>query len=116
MTTSSRRKQRKARAEAPLHKRQKMVSAHLSKELRKEHGTRAVPLRKGDEVVLMRGKQRKVKGTVEIVDLKRLRVFVKGVSRKKVNGAEVLAPLQPSNLMITKLNLEDKRRVEALKR
>lgn len=93
-----------------------MLSSPLSKELRKSYNSRSAPVRSGDEVILMRGKMRKVKGTVEMVDLSKLKIFVKGVSQKKVNGSEVLRPIDPSNVMITKLKVEDKRREEALKR
>jgi len=93
-----------------------MLSATLSKELRKEHKQRSAPVRSGDEVILMRGKMKKVKGSVEMVDLKKLKIFVKGVSQKKVNGSEILRPIDPSNVKITKLSLDDKKRVEALKR
>ena len=48
------RKQRKYRAEAPLHVKHKLVSANLSKELRKKYGRRSFPLRKGDTVLVKR--------------------------------------------------------------
>ena len=44
------RKQRKYLANAPLHLKKKFVSANLSKELRKKHEKRSLPLRKGDTV------------------------------------------------------------------
>jgi acyl-coenzyme A synthetase/AMP-(fatty) acid ligase len=49
------RKQRKRVLDAPLHRRQKMVSVHLSKELRKKLSTkkRSIPVKKGDRVALM---------------------------------------------------------------
>ncbi|MCD6381372.1 MAG: 50S ribosomal protein L24, partial [Candidatus Aenigmarchaeota archaeon] len=50
------RKQRKYRYNAPLHIRQKLVSAHLTKELRNELGIRSLPVRKNDRVKIMRGK------------------------------------------------------------
>lgn len=91
------RKQRKARSSAFQHVRRKMLSAHLAKELRKEIKRRAVPIRKGDEVKVMRGKFRNIKGTIELVDLKKCKVFVKGVSAKKnrwFRGFEANRPLK----------------------
>mgnify|MGYP001561330093 CR=1 FL=1 len=110
------RKQRKYRHNAPLHTRQKLVSAHLDKALRKEYNVRSLSLRKGDEVVVLRGSYRKRKGVVARVDLKKTKIFVEGLKRKKVSGQEIDAPIDPSNLMITKLNLDDKKRRKFIER
>ncbi len=110
------RKQRKAIYEAPLHRRQKLVAAPLSKELRKKYGRRSVPVRKGDEVRVMRGDFRGKEGKVFRVDLKKLRIYIDGVTRKKSTGEEVRVPVHPSNVMITKLNLEDKKRQKIFER
>ena len=53
--TSSRRKARKAHFSAPSHIRHRIMSASLSKDLRKKHGVRSLPVRKDDEVVVVRG-------------------------------------------------------------
>ena len=104
------RKQRKFRARAALHLRQKMVAATLSKELRKELGRRSIPVRTGDTVRIMRGRFRGKEGAVARVDLHRLRVFVEGMTVKKANGQEVLVPLDPSNLMVVDVDRSDERR------
>jgi large subunit ribosomal protein L26e len=46
--TSSRRKSRKAHFSAPSHLRHRIMSASLSKDLRKKHGVRSLPIRKDD--------------------------------------------------------------------
>ena len=46
--TSSRRKARRAHFGAPSHIRHRIMSASLSKDLRKKHGIRSVPIRKDD--------------------------------------------------------------------
>jgi len=46
--TSSRRKQRRAHFSAPSHIRQRIMSATLSKDLRKKLGIRSLPVRKDD--------------------------------------------------------------------
>lgn len=104
------RKQRKFRACAPLHLRQKMVAATLSGDLRKELGRRSIPVRKGDRVRVMRGKYRGREGVVARVDLRRLKVFVEGMTVKKANGQEVPVPIDPSNLMVVELDRSDERR------
>ncbi len=110
------RKQRKFLYEAPLHMRRKMMAAHLSKELREKYKTRSLPVRKGDEVEIMRGEFKKKRGKVTKVDLKKYKVYVEGITRKRTDGTERLVPIHPSNLKIINLNLEDKRRVKILER
>merc|ERR1711911_8440 len=53
--TSSRRKQRSRHFNAPSHCRRKIMSAPLSKELRAKHNVRSLPIRKDDEVMVVRG-------------------------------------------------------------
>jgi len=110
------RKQRKYVYNAPNHIRHKLLSAHLSKELRKQFKRRSLPLRKGDEVEVMNGSFRKTRGLVERVNMKKLKVYVEGVKVKKVDGSQVSRPLRPSNLKIVKLNLTDKLRIKVLER
>ena len=108
--SSQPRKQRKYRYNAPLHVRQKLVHVHLSRDLRKKYGTRAVQVRKGDKVKVMRGKFKKQEGKVERVNLKRERIFVTGLEYTKKNGSKVPVAFNPSNLMITVVDTNDKRR------
>ncbi len=108
------RKQRKYRYHAPLHLRHKLLSVHLDKKLREELKRRSVGVRKGDEVVVMRGEFRKQRGVVSKVDMKRLKIYVENIKVKKVSGQEVQVPIEPSNIKIVKLNLDDKARKEAL--
>lgn len=110
------RKQRKFRHNAPNHVRHKLLSAHLSKELRKQFGKRSIPVRKGDEVIVMAGSSKKAKGLVERIDLKKLKVYIEGIKAKKVDGSQVSKPLDPSNLKIVKLNLSDKMRAAVFER
>jgi large subunit ribosomal protein L24 len=84
MTSSQPRKQRKSRYQAPLHLRHKFLGALLSEDLKEKHKIKTIPVRMGDTVKLLRGDQR---------------------------GTEVPRPVQPSNVMITKLEIKDKRRL-----
>ena len=104
------RKQRKYRISAPLHTKQKFLHSHLSKDLRKKYGIRSIGLRKGDKVKILRGNFKKHEGKVEKIDLKRTSIFVSGIEFTKRDGTKKLLALQPSNLMITELNLDDKLR------
>jgi large subunit ribosomal protein L24 len=109
------RKQRKFRANAPLHIKHKFLSAQLSKALKEKHGKRSLPLRKGDEVLIMRGAFKKKKSKVENVDLKKTRVTLEKMQRKKKDGTQVNVFFNPSVLQIQTLNLEDKKRISSLK-
>lgn len=109
-------KQRKEKANAPLHVRHRMVSAHLSKSMRAQLKRRSLPLRKGDEVRVARGKWRGTVGKISEVDLKELKVYVEGVKRRRVEGKEVQVALEPSNLIITNPVLDDPRRKLVIER
>jgi len=108
-------KQRKYRYNAPLHVRHKLMAAHLSKELRKKYEKRSIPIRKGDKVKIMRGKFKNKTGEVEQVILDKYRVYIKDIRREKVDGTKVRVPFHPSNLMITELKTEDKKRLKVKK-
>jgi large subunit ribosomal protein L24 len=114
--TKQARKQRKYLATAPLHIKQKLVHAHLSKELREKHNKRSLGLKKGDKVKIMRGQFKKISGNVEKIDLKKGKAIVTGIEMTKKDGSKVNYPLNVSNLMITELNLEDKKRKNILER
>jgi large subunit ribosomal protein L24 len=116
MTSKQKRKQRKRLYTAPLHKRNKIMSVMLSKELKKKYKKRNAPVRKGDKVKVLRGDFKGREDEVTKVDLSKYRVFVKGVINKKAHGEEVQRPVHPSNLMITQLNTEDKKRTRLLSR
>jgi large subunit ribosomal protein L24 len=110
ISSKQRRKQRKYRANAPLHLKRKFVSANLAKNLREKHHKRSVPIRKGDSVEIMRGTYKGKSGKVDEVDIKNNRIFVKGVDFIKKDGSKVRFPLSPSNLQITSLVADDNRR------
>lgn len=104
------RKQRKYLANAMLHIKKKMISSNLSKELRKKYKKRSLPVRKGDLIKIMRGKFKKKKGKIVYVNLKLQKVEVEGIQVKKQDGSKVNIRLEPSNLQIIELNLENRKR------
>ncbi len=109
-------KQRKFLFTAPLHLRRKFMSAHLSKELIEKYKTRSFPLRKDDEVEIMRGKFIGKTGKISKVDLKEYKVYIDGIKVKRTDGTTRLKAIDPSNLKILKLNLTDKKRIKVLER
>ncbi len=106
------RKQRKYRYKAPSHIRHSFLSAHLSKELRTKYKIRSLPLRSGDEVIVMRGTFAKQKGKILKVDVKKLKATVEGLNRKKADGTKVNVYFDPSKLQIVALKLDDSRRLK----
>lgn len=110
------RKQRKFRANAPYHIKHKFLNAHLSKALREKYSKRNLPLRKGDEVLVMRGAFKKKKAKVNSVNLKKSLITLENIQRTKKDGTKVSVYFQPSKLQIQSLNLDDKKRAELLSR
>jgi large subunit ribosomal protein L24 len=108
--SSQPRKQRLARANAPHHQARKQMASHLSEELLLKYNRRSMTVITGDEVKLLRGDHRGKSGKIVDVDVSERKVVVEGVTNKKADGTEVPLPVDPSNLLIVKLNLEDKRR------
>lgn len=116
MASKQPRKQRKRLYEAKLHKRQKLVSAHLCLELREKYKKRSLAVRKGDRIKIMRGDFKGTVGKVDEVDLKRMTVSIEGITQTRVDGTKVKLPIIPSNLLLLELNMDDARRRKILER
>ena len=110
------RKQRKYRYNAPLHIKQKFMKLHLSKELRKKYGKRAVIVRKGDNVKIIKGQFKGKTGKVDFITIKKGFVYITGVEIIKKDGSKANYPLSPSNIIITELSLDDKKRIMSIER
>jgi large subunit ribosomal protein L24 len=109
-------KQRKRLFQAPAHIRHKLFAASLSPELRATHGAKTFPVRSGDTVRIMRGDHKGFEGKISRVDMKKFRIYVEGLTREKVDGTTVFAPIHPSKVVVTHLNLDDKWRKKVLER
>ena len=108
------RKQRKYRANAPLHIRRKFMSAHLSGDLKKKYERRSFPLKKDDKVKIMNGEFKGKTGKINLINNTKLKVAIEGIQRLKKDGSKVNVWFDPSNLLIQELNLEDKKRLSAI--
>jgi len=118
------RRQRKERYDATLQRKSRFLNGHLSPRLREQYRRRSIRIRKGDTVVVLRGKYtlepqgtvvRHPEAKVTGVDLTRSKVFLEGITRKTMKGKHKWVPIDPSNLMVTKLDLSDpvrRKRVE----
>ncbi|THU62964.1 hypothetical protein C4D60_Mb01t10700 [Musa balbisiana] len=91
--SSSRRKCRKPHFTAPSSVRRVLMSAPLSADLRNKYNVRSVPVRKDDEVQVVRGTYK-------------WDIHVERIIREKVNGATVDVGINPSKVVFTKLKLD----------
>ncbi len=110
------RKQRKRLENAPHHKRRKIMSSTLSDKLREKYGTRSIPIKKGDEVEVMRGSFKGHVDKVAKVDRRNYKVYVEDVTVQKADEAKVPYGVHPSNLRIRKLELSDPLRKEKIQK
>ncbi len=117
-TSEKARKKRYRHHNAPLHIKRKSLSAHLAPKYL-EDGKKAYPrsavVKKGDTVKIMRGRDRGKEGKVTEVETDTGRVMIEGLTMGKADKSQVSRPVHASNLMITKLTLDDpwrKRKLE----
>ncbi len=121
MTTSTKaRKQRKARAHAPLHQKRRMVAAHLDSTLMREYNVRSLTVRRGDTVKVLRGGEgvKGMESKVAKVDLAECKIIIENVTVAKADGTQKQRVVDPSDVVITKLDLSDpwrKEKLDALK-
>ncbi|CAG8530305.1 12341_t:CDS:2 [Funneliformis mosseae] len=113
--SSSRRKSRKAHFSAPSSVRRKIMSSSLNKELREKYNTRSIPIRKDDEVRIVRGHFKGREGKVIQVYRKRWVIHIERINKEKINGTTVPIGIHPSNVVIVKPKI-DKDRRELLER
>jgi large subunit ribosomal protein L24 len=95
-----------------IHRKKSRLHVHLSKELRGKLKIRkrAVLVRKGDTVKVMRGPEKGKEGKVADVSVLRRKVFLEGISVKNARGREIPLPLEPSNLLLISLESTPERK------
>jgi large subunit ribosomal protein L26e len=86
------------------------MSAPLNKELKEKHGVRAVPIRRDDEVSVVRGTYKGREGKVVAVYRKKWVIHIERITREKVNSATVNVGIDPSKVVITKLKIDKDRK------
>ena len=92
------------------------MSSPLSKELRQKYTVRSMPIRKDDEVMIVRGHYKSQQiGKVAEVYRKKYVIHIERIQREKANGTNVYVGIHPSNVVIVKLKL-DKDRKKILER
>ena len=101
--SSSRRVQRKYALGAPSSVKRKLMSCHLTKTLRDQYKLRSLPIKRGDEVKILKGKAKGKSGKVVQVYRKRNCIYVDKVQREKQNGQTVFLPIKPYYCVVEKL-------------
>jgi ribosomal protein uL24 len=82
------------------------MSAGLSTELRHKYNMRSIPIRKDDEVQVVRGTFKGREGKVVQVYRRCWIIHVERITREKVNGSTVNVGIHPSKVIVTKLKLD----------
>ena len=108
--SSARRKSRKAHFTAPSSKRRVIMSSALSSELKAKYHVRSMPVRKDDEVSVVRGTYKGREGKVMQCYRKKWIIHVERITREKASGATVQVGIHPSKCVITKLKLDKDRK------
>ena len=83
-------------------------SSMLSTELREKYKRKSLRPRTGDSVRIVKGEFQGVEGKITKVNSSDGRLSVEGVSREKMKGGTAPVPIEPSNVILTSLNLDDK--------
>ena len=111
-------KQRAFLYNIPKHHSHKLLTAKLSEDLQQQLGIKRLPIRKGDTVKVLRGEKDvfNFEGKVIAVNRKTGRIAIEGLTRKKADGTPVYRWIHASKVMITKLDLSDPKRKEAIER
>jgi large subunit ribosomal protein L26e len=82
----------------------------LSKELQEQYKIKALPVRKEDQVLVVRGSKKGQEGKISSVYRLKFAVQVDKLTKEKSNGASVPINVHPSKLVITKLYLDKDRK------
>ncbi|MFA5860423.1 MAG: 50S ribosomal protein L24 [Candidatus Thermoplasmatota archaeon] len=108
------RKERKTLHNLPVHKNRAQIAAHLDEPLLLKYNTRSTTIRKGDTVRVLRGEYAGTTGKIMEILPRARKVTVDGVTVTKADASQKPRPVDPSNLVLTKLNLDDPKRREKL--
>ena len=110
MVSTQPRVQRKRQYEATIDLRHRRLGAHVDPDLAaksKLQLPRALPVREGDVVRIMRGSFRGKEGKIVSVDSKHGTAVVEGITIEKTDEKKVPRPVHASNLMIIKMDDTD---------
>lgn len=89
------------------------MSSPLSKELRQKYNVRSMPIRKDDEVQVVRGHYKGQQiGKVVQVYRKKYVIYIERVQREKANGTTVHVGIHPSKVGVSESAREKRRNLQ----
>jgi len=94
------------------HKREKLLGANLSENLREQYNKRSMRVIKGDTVRILRGEYVGIEGKVEKVNTEKSTLSIEGVQREKIRGGKVKVQIHASNVQIISVNTDDEYRMK----
>jgi large subunit ribosomal protein L24 len=94
----------------PKHQIDKNIRSPLTETLRNEYHKRNARVIEGDTVKVLRGEYKNVEGKVEKVKTGNSTLLIEGIQREASKGGKVKVQIHSSNVIITSLNLQDKKR------
>ena len=98
------------------HKRDKLLGANISENLREQHSRRSMRVIKWDTVRILRGEYVGIEGKVEKVNTEKSTLSIEGVQREKIRGGNVKVQIHASNVQIISLNTDDEYRMKGTKK
>lgn len=86
------------------------MSAPLSTDLRSKHNVRSLPVRRDDEVSVVRGLYKGREGRIVSCYRKKMIIYIERITREKANGVAVPVGIHPSKVVITKIRMDKDRK------
>ncbi|TFG21100.1 MAG: 50S ribosomal protein L24 [Promethearchaeota archaeon] len=96
-------KQRVALHNVKQHQTSKVFMVRLDEPLQEEWGIKRMPLRKDDEVRVIKNEMTDVEGKVLKLDRRTRTIQIEECTLEKKSGATYYIPISPSNVILTKL-------------
>lgn len=109
-------KQRTSMRNATSFKRNKLMSARVSKDLQRKYKVKNIPVRKGDVVQVTTGDFVGTEGKVLQVISKKQRLAIDGISREKADKSKMIYPIHVSKVVIRRFGKVDNKRKKILER
>lgn len=97
------RKQRLALQKLKQHQLSKVFMVRLDEPLQEEWGIKRLPLRKDDEVRVIKNEMTDVEGKVLSLNRRSRTIQIEECTLEKKSGATYYLPISPSNVILTKL-------------
>jgi large subunit ribosomal protein L26e len=116
LVSSSRRKNRKRYFQSHSNFRRTMMSSPLSKNLQLKYNVKSLPIRKDDEVKIIRGNMKGKIGKVIQCHRKNFSIYIEDITCFKTGKSLSYVPISSSNVVITNLTLTNERKLSFLKK